>query len=158
MFHTPYGLEILDQGDTVFIIGVGSPHSWRQIFMDGRPHPENPTPGWYGHSVGHWEGDTLVVETINMTRGGSGVMISPSGKITERFSRYNDKQVFYEFEVDDPSIYSQVWKGQMALNAIDDMYEYACHEGNHGLLGILEGGRAADREGRNISEEGDREE
>jgi hypothetical protein len=66
--------------------------------------------------------------------------------------------VFYEFEVDDPTIYSQVWKGQMALNAQDGMYEYACHEGNHGLLGILEGGRAADREGRNISEDGDREE
>jgi hypothetical protein len=46
----------------------------------------------------------------------------------------------------------------MALNAIDGMYEYACHEGNHGLLGILEGGRAADRDGRNIQEEGDREE
>ena len=113
---------------------------------------------WMGDSIGWWEGDTLVVETINMTRGGSGVMISPSGKITERFSRYSEKQVFYEFEVDDPSIYSQTWKGQMALNASDGMYEYACHEGNHGLLGILEGGRAADRDGRDISEEGDREE
>ncbi|MGV3592260.1 MAG: hypothetical protein ACO1PZ_11275, partial [Gammaproteobacteria bacterium] len=61
MFHTPYGLETLDQGDTVFLLGVGSPHSWRQIFMDGHAHPENPDPGFLGHSVGHWEGDTLVV-------------------------------------------------------------------------------------------------
>ena len=132
-------------------------HDARIIPLNATHKPKELAP-WMGDSIGWWEGDTLVVETINMTRGGSGVMISPSGKITERFSRYNEKQVFYEFEVDDPSIYSQVWKGQMALNAIDGMYEYACHEGNHGLLGILEGGRAADREGRNISEEGDREE
>ncbi len=132
-------------------------HDARIIPLNAKHQPKEMTP-WMGDSVGWWEGDTLVVETINMTRGGSSVQISPEGKITERFSRYNKDQVFYEFEVEDPSIYSQVWKGQMSLNAMTGMYEYACHEGNHGLLGILEGGRAADRDGRNISEDGDREE
>ena len=132
-------------------------HDARIIPLNAKHKPKEMTP-WMGDSVGWWEGDTLVIETINMTRGGSSVQISPEGKITERFSRYNKDQVFYEFEVDDPSIYSQVWKGQMSLNAMTGMYEYACHEGNHGLLGILEGGRAADRDGRNISEDGDREE
>ena len=80
-----------------------------------------------------------------MTRGGGSVQLTPGGKITERFTRYNDKQVFYEFEVDDPALYTQKWKGQMALNASPGLYEYACHEGNYGLHGILEGGRAADR-------------
>jgi len=132
-------------------------HDARIIPLNAKHKPKELTP-WMGDSVGWWEGDTLVVETVNMTRGSSTVQISPAGKITERFSRYNDKQVFYEFEVDDPTLYTQVWKGQMALNASPGMYEYACHEGNHGLLGILEGGRQADRDGRNISEDGDREE
>ena len=132
-------------------------HDARIIPLNAEHKPKELTP-WMGDSIGWWEGDTLVVETINMTRGGNQVQLSPAGKIIERFSRYNDKQVFYEFEVHDPSIYSQVWKGQMSLNAVDGMYEYACHEGNHGLIGILEGGRTADREGRDIREEGDREE
>ena len=149
-------LRIVQSPDHV-VIESEMIHDARIIPLNATHKPKELTP-WMGDSIGWWEGDTLVVETINMTRGGSGIAISTSGKITERFSRYNDKQVFYEFEVDDPTIYSQVWKGQMALNAQDGMYEYACHEGNHGLLGILEGGRAADREGRNISEEGDREE
>ncbi len=132
-------------------------HDARIIPLNAQHGPKELAP-WMGDSVGWWEGDTLVVETINMTRGGSTVQVSPSGKIIERFSRYNDKQVFYEFEVHDPELYTQPWKGQMSLNHQESMYEYACHEGNHGLLGILEGGRVADKEGRNISEDGDREE
>jgi hypothetical protein len=103
---------------------------------------------WMGDSVGWYEGDTLVVETVNMTRGGGGVQISPGGKITERFTRYNDKQVFYEFEVDDPALYTQKWKGQMALNAVNGVFEYACHEGNYAMPGILSAGRKNDREGK----------
>ena len=67
--------------------------------------------------------------------------------------------MLYEFEVHDPQLYSQVWKGEVGLNRVDDnVYEYACHEGNYGLLGILEGGRAADRKGKDIREAGDRDE
>jgi hypothetical protein len=132
-------------------------HDARIIPLNAKHGPKELAP-WMGDSVGWWEGDTLVVETINMTRGGSSVNITPTGKITERFNRYSDNQIFYEFEVNDPELYTQVWKGQMSLNHQPAMYEYACHEGNHGLLGILEGGRVADKEGRNISEEGDREE
>jgi hypothetical protein len=113
-----------------------------------------------GDSIGWFEGDTLVVETININQTGAGqAALTANGKITERFTRYNDKQILYEFEVNDPAIYSQVWKGEVGLNRVDDnVYEYACHEGNYGLLGILEGGRAADREGRDIREAGDRDE
>ncbi len=149
-------LRIIQSPDHV-VIESEMIHDARIIPLNAEHKPKVLTP-WMGDSIGWWEGDTLVVETINMTRGGSGVMMSPAGKIIERFSRYNDKQVFYEFEVIDDSIYTQPWKGQMALNAQDGMYEYACHEGNHGLLGILEGGRVADRQGRNIQEDGDREE
>jgi hypothetical protein len=149
-------LQIIQSPDHVVIVSEMI-HDARIVPLNAKHKPKELTP-WMGDSVGWWEGDTLVIETINMTRGGSGVAITPAGKITERFSRYSENQVFYEFVVDDPSLYTQAWKGQMALNAVDGMYEYACHEGNHGLLGILEGGRVADREGRNIQEEGDREE
>ena len=134
-------------------------HDARIIPLERQAQAEGAAP-WMGDSIGWWEGDTLVVETINMNaRRQPGADLAEGGKIIERFTRYNDKQVFYEFEVDDPALYTQVWKGQMALNRVEsNVYEYACHEGNYGLLGILEGGRAADHEGRNIGEEGDRDE
>ena len=122
-------------------------HDARIIPLNAKHQPKELTP-WMGDSIGWWEGDTLVVETINMQRGGGGVALSPSGKITERFTRYNDKQVFYEFEVSDPELYTQAWKGQMSLNAANGIYEYACHEGNYALHGILEAGRKNDREGK----------
>ena len=111
-----------------------------------------------GDSIGWWEGDTLVVETVDVNpTGGGQASITPAGKIIERFTRYNDKQILYEFEVHDPAFYSQVWKGEVGLNAAPDLYEYACHEGNYGLDGILKGGRSNDRKGvRNAA--GSREE
>jgi hypothetical protein len=100
-----------------------------------------------------------VVETVNINpQGGSQAPITEGGKIIERFTRYNDNQVLYEFEVNDPALYSQVWTGQVGMNKATDLYEYACHEGNYGLHGILEGGRAAERQGRKSGEAGDRDE
>jgi hypothetical protein len=131
-------------------------HDARIIPLNAKHKPTTLVP-WMGDSIGWYEGDTLVVETINMTRGGSSVQLSPDGKITERFTRYNDKQVFYEFDVTDPSLYTQTWKGQMGLNASPGLYEYACHEGNYGLHGILEGGRANDRSGKSNAAKGDRD-
>lgn len=149
-------LRIVQSPDHV-VIESEMIHDARIVPLNAKHRPKELAP-WMGDSIGWWEGDTLVVETINMTRGGSTVGITPSGKIIERFTRYNDKQIFYEFEVHDPELYTQAWKGQMALNHQPSMYEYACHEGNHGMIGILEGGRLADRQGRNIQEDGDREE
>jgi hypothetical protein len=104
-------------------------------------------PRWGGDSVGWYEGDTLVVETTNVHPGQRG-MISANGKVTERFSRWNDHQILYTFEVDDPSLYSQVWKGEMSLNASDTLYEYACHEGNYAMPGILAGARELESQGK----------
>jgi hypothetical protein len=132
-------------------------HDARVIPLNAKHKPKELTP-WMGDSIGWWDGDTLVVETINMQRGGGGVQLSPNGKITERFARYNDKQVFYEFEVNDPDTYTQVWKGQMSLNEVNGIYEYACHEGNYALHGILEAGRKNDREGKTNDSSKDGEE
>jgi hypothetical protein len=104
-------------------------------------------PKWGGDSVGWYEGNKLVVQTTNVHPNQRG-MISPEGKLIERFSRWDDHQILYEFEVHDPSLYSQVWKGEMALNTAEPLYEYACHEGNHAMAGILGGARQLESEGK----------
>ena len=89
--------------------------------------------------------------------GGGQVQLTPSGKIIERFTRYDNDQILYEFEVVDPALYTQNWKGEIALNRTKgEMYEYACHEGNYGLHGILEGGRNNDRMGKSNARSNDR--
>jgi hypothetical protein len=107
---------------------------------------------WLGDSTGWWEGDDLVVETVNVNpeQGRAGpIFLSPQGKVTERFTRASDGQIFYAFTVDDPVYYSRPWRAEMSLNAIKgQVYEYACHEGNYALPGILSGVRQAEAAGR----------
>ncbi|CAN5162282.1 hypothetical protein BH11PSE2_BH11PSE2_07850 [soil metagenome] len=102
-----------------------------------------------GDSVGWYEGETLVVETVGfaphqsdrrsaMTR----VYVSPSAKVTERFTRISPAQIRYEFTVEDPVIFTQTWRGEIPLSATNEpTFEYACHEGNYGLANILSGAR-----------------
>jgi hypothetical protein len=146
------------QSPTDVIIVAEMVHDARIIKL--QPQHDTATLNKYmGDSIGWWEGDTLVVETVNINPNtGSMVRLSDEGKVIERFTRYNDKQILYEFEIHDPKYYKQVWKGEMSLNRSPGIYEYACHEGNYGLVNILLGGRIADSEGRDPSEAGDREE
>jgi len=103
---------------------------------------------WLGDSVGWWEGDTLVVETINVNaeQGRAGpIFMTPKGRVTERFTRASADQIFYAFEVEDPTYYTKPWRAEMSLNALkDQVYEYACHEGNYALVDILRGMRAGE--------------
>jgi hypothetical protein len=147
------------QTKDAFVFITEMNHDARIIPIGGK-HKPGALNQYLGDSIGWWEGDTFVAETININpNGGGSVQLTPGGKIIERWTRYSQNQILYEFEVHDPQLYSQVWKGEIALNAVkDNVYEYACHEGNYGLYGILEGGRKADREGKNISEAGDRDE
>ncbi|OYX47138.1 MAG: hypothetical protein B7Y90_13720 [Alphaproteobacteria bacterium 32-64-14] len=110
-------------------------------------HGPSVIPKWAGDSVGWYEGDTLVVETRNV-HPLQPSLISASGKVTERFSRWSDDQVLYEFIVEDPALYTQTWRGEMALNTSQPMYEFACHEGNHAMPGILGGARQLESEGK----------
>jgi len=115
-------------------------HDARIIGIDADPRPDAVKP-WFGDSVARWEGDTLVVETMNVhptqSRGGF-VPLSPKGKVTERFTRKSDVVMLYEFTIDDPVYYSETWKGEMPLRlSSEHIYEYACHEGNYALPGIL---------------------
>jgi hypothetical protein len=105
---------------------------------------------WLGDAVGWYEGDALVVETRNANPAQRG-FVSGQGVLIERFTRWNDDQVTYEFSVDDPSLYSRVWKGEMSLNRTAPWFEYACHEGNYALGGILAGARRQEREGKTVA-------
>ncbi len=109
-----------------------------------RPNAIKP---WLGDSLGWYEGDTLVVETRNVNPAQRGY-ISANGKLTERFTRESEGAIVYGFEVEDPDQYTQVWKGEMSFRALKGgLFEYACHEGNYGLVGILEGARQKEKRG-----------
>ena len=113
---------------------------------------------WLGDSVGWYEGSTLVVETKNVHPQQRGY-VSDNGKMTERFTRTEDGVILYQFEIDDPKTYTDVWRGETALNRLDDsIFEYACHEGNYGLENILSGGRQNDLKGISVKAGAEREE
>jgi len=119
-------------------------HNARIVPTDGRPH--GTLPQWSGDSTGHWEGDTLVVETINFRRETSLPGSTAQTKVVERFTRVDPKTIDYQFTVADPTAYTRPWTASMPLRAIDELlYEYACHEGNYGMRGVLSGARARDK-------------
>ena len=106
---------------------------------------------WLGDSVGWWEGDTLVVESVNVNRlqaENGPFALSPQAKITERFTRTGPKDIAYDFTVDDPLTYTQPWKAELSFYPQSNLYEYACHEGNYGIVGILAGARAKEKQAR----------
>ena len=120
-------------------------HNARIVPIDGRPH--GTLPRWTGDSRGRWEGDTLVVETLNFRRETSLQGSTAATQVIERFTRVDPKTIRYEFTVTDPTAYTQPWTAVMPFRAIDELvYEYACHEANYGLVGILRGARFRERE------------
>ena len=129
-------------------------HDARIVPLDGRGHLPEGVRQWMGDSRGYWDGDTLVVETTNFsdktasfnpsvaTAVGTGTTL----RLTERFSRVADDTLLYEYTVDDPNSFTAPFTVALPMKRGDGMYEYACHEGNYGLLNILAGARAAERE------------
>lgn len=125
-------------------------HDLRVVRLGGG-HDPSPVRKWMGDSVGRWEGETLVVETINQRAEQSFRGASPAMRVVERFTRISPRQILYQFEVDDPAAFEAPFKGEIALNATQDrVYEYACHEGNYALPGILAGAREEERHGREM--------
>jgi hypothetical protein len=105
---------------------------------------------WLGDSIGWYEGGALVVETRNVSPAQHGY-IGPGGKLTERFSRSADGNLLYRFEVEDTDQYTQAWKGEMPMRPAPGLYEYACHEGNYAMPGILAGARRLERDGGRLT-------
>lgn len=137
-FVTPYGIEILDfpELQRVYIIDVGGPHSFRTIFMDGRSHPKDLAPSYYGHSIGKWDGDTLVVDTIGFNEKSwmnrDGIPHTDRLHLTERISRPDYSTLRYEVTIDDPGAFTGVWKSGFSLNwsAGNQVFEYICQDNN----------------------------
>ena len=123
-------------------------HNARIIPLDGRAHGE--LIQLAGDSRGHWEGNTLVVETVKF-RGGQSRGTGPNMHLVERFTRVDPDTVAYEFTVTDPTVYSQPYTAVMPLRRTDGpLFEYACHEGNYGMEGILAGARRLENQGREL--------
>jgi len=143
MYNNTY--QIVQSKDEV-AIDVEMVHDIRHIRLSDK-HGPSQIKLWMGDSIGHWEGDTLVVETVNMRpeqglRGGS-----PNQKVTERFTRIGPNKLKYAFTVEDPSTYVEPFSGEVAMNATKgQVYEYACHEGNYALTGMLAGARAEEKQ------------
>ncbi len=145
--------QIVQSKDHVLIL-VEMNHDVRTIRLNSK-HPPVTVTKWLGDSIGWWEGDTLVVETTNF-HPGQGIRASlkhliyatDALKVTERFTRTSTSAIKYEFSMDDPSVYSEVWRGELPLRKHDEqIYEYACHEGNYAMPGILAGARREEADG-----------
>jgi hypothetical protein len=137
--------QIQQTADAVVIV-TEMIHDARVIPLDGRPHVPSAIRQWLGDSRGHWEGDTLVVDTTNYKP--RSFMSSSSEKlhVTERFSRTGPESLKYEITIDDPGTWTKPWSLMIPLKlSPHPIFEYACHEGNVGLAGILAGARAEER-------------
>ena len=135
-------IQIVQTKDYVVIM-TEMVHDARIVPLDGRAHLPASTRPWMGDSRGRWEGDTLVVETTNFSEKNLYRGATPALKLVERFSRTAGDQLVYEFTINDPATWTRPWTGRVPMERLDDqIYEYACHEGNLGMEGIMKGTRA----------------
>ena len=136
--------QFVQTEDNVVIL-VEMVHDARIIPLNTKHRADGIKP-WMGDSIGRWDGDTLVVETVGFhagqnLRGGGANM-----KVTERFTRVAPDRLHYAFDVQDPDTWAEPWGGEYEFASVNgNVYEYACHEGNHGLIGILAGAREDDK-------------
>jgi hypothetical protein len=142
MYNNTY--TIVQTKDAV-MIEVEMVHDVRVVRLNGKPLPKSITK-WMGDSIGRWEGDTLVVETSNFHPQHGFRGAQENLKVTERFTRVSPQQILYKFTVEDPTTFSQPFSGELPMNYTPEkLYEYACHEGNYALPGILAGAREEER-------------
>lgn len=121
-------------------------HSARIVPLNGRPHAPTEIRSLTGDSVGRWEGDTLVVDTTNFSLEAGFRGASRDLHLTERFTRVDAQTLRYEFTVDDPATWTSRWGASIPMTRTDELiYEYACHENNYGLEGVLKGARYQDK-------------
>jgi hypothetical protein len=139
-------LQIVQTRDHVVIM-TEMVHEARVVPLDGRPHLPSQAQPWMGDSRGRWDGDTLVVETTNFSEKNRYRGATEHLRLVERFTRASDGVLTYEFTVNDPATWTQPWTGRVPLEkSAEPIYEYACHEGNLGMEGILKGTRAEERQ------------
>jgi hypothetical protein len=152
-FFTPYGVEFLELPalQRAYVFDIGGPHTYRTIYLDGRPHPTAVAPTFYGHSIGHWDGDTLVVDTIGFNEDfwiDRGMLPHTSQLHTvERFTRTAFDTLRYEVTIDDPGAYTATFSGRMDLKWENgtELFEYVCQEENYAPTLMVGQGTTVDR-------------
>jgi hypothetical protein len=138
------------------VISVEMIHDVRIIPLDGRPHLSQQIRQWLGDSRGRWEGNTLIVETTNFNNISDrainsmlGIVMfgtSATARVIERFTRLDADTIDYQVTVDDPATYTQPWTAAVPMTKLQGtLFEFACHEGNYGMTGILAGQRAEEK-------------
>lgn len=138
-FQTPYGVEFVELPEfrRLFIFDIGGPHTVRTVYMDGRTHPTDFLRTSYGHSIGWWEGDTLVVESAgfneNFWLDRKGLPHTEKLRTLEKWTRTDFSTTTYEITVDDPGAYTAPWTTQVALRweAGTELFEYVCQQANY---------------------------
>ena len=139
--------RIVQTEDTVMIL-VEMVHDARVIRLD-QEHAPPEIRSWLGDSVGHWEGDTLVVDTTNFRDTPALGQASRNLHVVERFTRIDAETLLYQFTVDDPTVWTAPWSGEYIWPASEHkVYEYACHEANYSFGGILRGARVLEADAR----------
>jgi hypothetical protein len=138
-------------------IGMEMRHDTRMIPLDGRPHVPGDLRFWLGDSRGRWEGDTLMVDTTNFrndtTVGASGA--SPKTHVIERFTRVGPDTLKYQVTIDDPVTWTKPWTAELFMKrSKDQIYEYACHEGNEAMSGTLSGARVQEKKAESAGKTG----
>ncbi len=147
MLPGPYNNDTqIIQGPGYVVILSEMIHDARLIPLDGRPHASANIHEWMGDSRGHWDGNTLVVDTTNFNSEYSFRGSDANLHLTERFTRVSPDEIDYEFTVDDPTAFTRPWTARIPFHKTNErVYEYACHEGNYALTDILAGARDAER-------------
>jgi hypothetical protein len=150
---TPYGAEFLElpEQKVAYIFDIGGPHTYRTIYMDGRKHPAKLTPSFYGHSIGWWEGDTLVVDSVGFNedfwidRGQ--VPHTTQLHLIEKYTRTALDTMRYELTVDDPGAYSAPFTGVSSLRWENgtELFEYVCQQENYAFTLMVGEGTSVDR-------------
>jgi len=137
---------VIQQAPGAVLIITEMVHDGRVIRLGTRQHLPSSLRPWFGDSVGWYEGASLVVETTNIPKQQAFFGSWETLKVTERFTRVGKDRLRYQFTVEDPSVWEKPWGGEYEFSALGGLvYEYACHEGNYAMPGILGGSRAADR-------------
>jgi hypothetical protein len=142
MSTTPYPFKFVQTPKLIVIVYEGGAHVWRQIFMDGREHPKDLNPSWLGDSIGRWDGDTLVIDTVGLNGqtwiDQSGLPTTDALHVTERIRRLDLGHLEIEHTVDDPKAYTKPWKFTThPVMLKGELIEYICQEGERDVRHLI---------------------
>ena len=152
-FQTPYGVEFVELPELqrIYIFDIGGPHTYRTIYMDGRSHPAHLTPSGYGHSIGWWDGDTLVSDTTGFAEyfwlDRKGLPHTDQLRTLEKWTRTDYNTVRYEITIDDPGAYTARWTTAVNLSwePNTELFEYVCQQANYAHDLMVGGFTSVDR-------------